>query len=166
MTYLGSYILTIYLFLFQFKLRFYVVLNLLSLYILASWLWTVDQKITQYGETLTLLCHVPNCCPKHAGWDSIDADGIRKTLFIDLKSHKKTASAKYDGEVKTNGYTLIIRNLTKQDVNVSYKCVYDSTIGDPLMLLEKDVFKGTCSNYIQLSILYICLKYAFEWQIM
>lgn len=115
-----------------------------SLFILARLVWTVDQKISGYGETVILLCHVPNCCPQYAGWDLFDGDGIRHTLLTDVKSHSNTADAKYDGEVKSNGYTLTIRNLTKQDVNVSYACIYGTTNGDPLILLEKDVFEGTC----------------------
>lgn len=126
-------------------------------------LWTVDQKITQYGENLTLLCHVPNCCPKYAGWHSVDGDGIHHTLVIDIKSHKTAASSKYDGEVKSNGYTLIIRNLTKQDLNVSYACVYGSTIGSPLILSETDLFKGTCTKYLHVFILYFFPNYAFDW---
>lgn len=98
--------------------------------------WTVVGKATEYGQSVTLFCNVSNCCPKNAGWDRLTS--VQRTLFIDVKTGRP--NKKYDGKVLKDGYTLIIQNLTKQDLNVSYSCVYGATIGERKFLLEEDVF--------------------------
>ncbi|CAC5406480.1 unnamed protein product [Mytilus coruscus] len=98
--------------------------------------WTVVEKATEYGQSVTLFCNVSNCCPKNAGWDRLTP--VQRTLFIDVKTGRP--NKKYDGKVLKDGYTLIIQNLTKQDLNVSYSCVYGATIGEGKFLLEEDVF--------------------------
>lgn len=101
--------------------------------------WTVVGKVTDYGQNVTLFCHVPNCCPKDAGWDRWTPH--QRTLFIDVKTGR--SNKKYDGKVEKDGYTLIIQNLTKQDLNVSYSCLYGVTLGERKFLLEEDVFSQT-----------------------
>ncbi|XP_076082213.1 uncharacterized protein LOC143052931 [Mytilus galloprovincialis] len=98
--------------------------------------WTVVEKITEYGQNVTLFCNVLNCCPKYSGWDRWTT--VQQTLFIDVKT--KISNKKYDGKVIKDGYTLVIKNLTKNDLNVSYSCVYGATIGERKILLEEDVF--------------------------
>ncbi|XP_076108959.1 uncharacterized protein LOC143076948 [Mytilus galloprovincialis] len=98
--------------------------------------WTVVGKVTDYGQNVTLFCHVPNCCPKNAGWEMWTPH--QRTLFIDVKTGR--SNKKYDGKVGKDGYTLIIQNLTKQDLNVSYLCLYDVTFSERKFLLEEDVF--------------------------
>ncbi|XP_071141116.1 uncharacterized protein [Mytilus edulis] len=98
--------------------------------------WTVVEKITEYGQNVTLFCNVSHCCPKYSGWDRWTT--VQQTLFIDVKT--KTSNKKYDGKVINDGYTLVIKNLTKNDLNVSYSCVYGATIGERKILLEEDVF--------------------------
>ncbi|XP_052073101.1 uncharacterized protein LOC127711173 isoform X13 [Mytilus californianus] len=98
--------------------------------------WTVVGKVTEYGQNVTLFCNVPNCCPKDAGWDRWTPE--QRTLFIDVKTGRP--NKKYDGKVEKDGYTLIIQNLTKNDLNVSYSCLYGVTFGESKYLLEEDVF--------------------------
>ncbi|VDI39896.1 Hypothetical predicted protein [Mytilus galloprovincialis] len=98
--------------------------------------WTVVGKATDYGQNVTLFCHVPNCCPEDAGWDRWTPQ--QRTLFIDVKTGRP--NKKYDGRIFKNGYTLIIQNLTKDDLNVSYSCLYGVTLGDRKFLQEEDVF--------------------------
>ncbi|CAG2190241.1 unnamed protein product [Mytilus edulis] len=98
--------------------------------------WTVAGKVTDYGQNVTLFCHVPNCCPKDAGWDRWTP--VQQTLFIDVKTGH--TNKKYDGKAEKDGYTLVIQNLTKEDLNVSYSCLYDVTLGPSKFLLEEDVF--------------------------
>ncbi|VDI49013.1 Hypothetical predicted protein [Mytilus galloprovincialis] len=100
--------------------------------------WRVIGKVTEYGQNVTLLCIVPNCCPKDSGWDRWTPH--QRTLFIDVKSGH--SNKKYDGKVAKDGFTLIIQNLTKEDLNVSYSCLYGVTLGERKLLLEEDVF--TC----------------------
>ncbi|XP_052073940.1 uncharacterized protein LOC127711826 [Mytilus californianus] len=99
--------------------------------------WTVVGKVTDYGQNVTLFCNVPNCCPKDAGWDRWTPH--QRTLFIDVKTGRP--NKKYDGKVEKDGYTLIIQNLTKNDLNVSYSCLYGVTLGEQKYLLAEDVFK-------------------------
>ncbi|VDI69319.1 Hypothetical predicted protein, partial [Mytilus galloprovincialis] len=98
--------------------------------------WTVVGKVTDYGQNVTLFCNVSNCCPKLSGWDMWTPE--QRTLFIDVKTARPTR--KYEGKALKDGYTLIIKNLTKTDLNVSYACLYDITLGERKLLLEKDVF--------------------------
>ncbi|XP_071181256.1 uncharacterized protein [Mytilus edulis] len=98
--------------------------------------WTVVGKVTDYGQNVTLFCNVPNCCPKDAGWDRWTPH--QRTLFIDVKTGR--SNKKYDGKVEKDGYTLVIQNLTKNDLNVSYSCLYGVTLGEQKYLLEEDVF--------------------------
>ncbi|CAG2256075.1 unnamed protein product [Mytilus edulis] len=100
--------------------------------------WTVAGKVTDYGQNVTLFCHVPNCCPKDAGWDRWTP--VQQTLFIDVKTGHN--NKKYDGKAEKDGYTLVIQNLTKEDLNVSYSCLYDVTLGPSKFLFEADVFTG------------------------
>ncbi|CAG2197225.1 unnamed protein product [Mytilus edulis] len=98
--------------------------------------WTVFGKVTEYGQNVTLFCNVSNCCPNYAGWDRWTP--VQQTLFIDVKTGQ--ANAKYDGKALQNGYTLVIQNLSKTDLNVSYSCVYGAILGQRKFLLEEDVF--------------------------
>ncbi|CAC5368629.1 unnamed protein product [Mytilus coruscus] len=76
------------------------------------------------------------------GWDMWTP--ALRTLFTDVKTG--SPNEKYDGKALRNGYTLIIQNLTKKDLNVSYACVYGAEFGDKQILLEEDVFTDTTST--------------------
>ena len=89
---------------------------------------------------MTLFCNVEHCCPEESGWDRWTPN--QRTLFIDVKTGR--SNKKYDGKTLRDGYTLVIKNLTKNDLNVSYSCVYGVTIGQSKFLLEEDVF--ICKN--------------------
>ncbi|CAG2212481.1 unnamed protein product [Mytilus edulis] len=88
--------------------------------------WIVFKKVTGYGQNVTLFCNVSNCCPKLAGWDRWTPS--QRTLYIDVKTGRP--NKKYDGKVLKGGYTLVIQNLTKEDLNVSYSCLYGVTLGE------------------------------------
>lgn len=98
--------------------------------------WTVIKRATDYGQNVTLFCNVPNCCPKLSGWDRWTP--VQRTLFIDVKTGRP--NKKYDGKVLKDGYTLIIQNLTTQDLNVSYSCLYGVTLGERKFLQAEDAF--------------------------
>ncbi|CAG2212558.1 unnamed protein product [Mytilus edulis] len=109
--------------------------------------WTVFGKVTEYGQNVTLFCNVSNCCPNYAGWDRWTP--VQQTLFIDVKTGQ--ANAKYDGKALQNGYTLVIQNLSKSDLNVSYSCVYGAIFGKRKFLLE-----GTFSTSFYYNWNYYC----------
>ncbi|XP_052073626.1 serine/threonine-protein phosphatase 6 regulatory ankyrin repeat subunit B-like [Mytilus californianus] len=113
-----------------------LILNCLILQVSGVLEWTVVRKVTDYGQNVTLFCNVSNCCPKYSGWDMWTPE--QRTLFIDVKTAHP--NKKYDGKATKDGYTLVIKNLTKQDLNVSYSCLYGVTFGERKFLLEEDVF--------------------------
>lgn len=98
--------------------------------------WTVLKKATDYGQNVTLFCNVGYCCPDDAGWDRWTP--VQRTIYIDVKTGHP--NKKYDGKVLKDGYTLIIQNLTKDDLNVSYSCLYGVTFSTRKYLQEEDVF--------------------------
>lgn len=103
--------------------------------------WTVTGKVTDYGQNATLFCNISNCCPKYSGWSMWTAvEDAERTLFTDVNT--ASPNKKYDGKAFTNGYTLVIQNLTENDLNLSYACVYGAKFGEKKILLEEDVFTG------------------------
>lgn len=103
--------------------------------------WTVTEKVTDYGQNVTLFCNISNCCPKFSGWTLWTAvEDVEHTLFTDVKT--AGPNTKYGGKALANGYTLVIQNITEKDLNKSYACVYDATFGEKKILLEEDVFTG------------------------
>lgn len=100
--------------------------------------WTIENKIYDYGQNLTLICHVSNCCSEEAGWEAWEPK--LRTIFIDIRDLTVPASSKYTGEVHNSGYSLIIRNVSVEDLNIMYTCVYGVERSDKNMLIEKDIF--------------------------
>ncbi|VDI69483.1 Hypothetical predicted protein, partial [Mytilus galloprovincialis] len=80
--------------------------------------------VTDYGQNVTLFCNVPHCCPEESEWDRWTP--VQQTLFIDVKTG--TPNKKYDGKIMKDGYTLVIQNLTENDLNVSF-LLYGVTLG-------------------------------------
>lgn len=100
--------------------------------------WTAIGNVTDYGQNVTLFCNVSNCCAEGSGW--IRWTSENQTLFIDVKTGGTNTG--FDRKVLKDGYTLVIQNLTKQDLNVSYSCVYGVTLSERKFLLAENVF--TC----------------------
>ncbi|VDI83003.1 Hypothetical predicted protein [Mytilus galloprovincialis] len=98
--------------------------------------WRIVGKVTDYGQNVSLFCNVPNCCPKNSGWYKWTSKHDK--LLIDIKSGY--LSKKYGGKLLKDGFTLVIQNLTSNDLNVWYSCIYNSTIGERKYLQEEDVF--------------------------
>lgn len=100
--------------------------------------WTIQNKISVYGQDLTLICNVPDCCSKEAGWEAWTQK--LRTIFIDIRDLSFTSNSKYTGDVYNFGYSLVIRNVSMEDVNIMYSCVYGDERSDKKMLIEKDIF--------------------------
>ena len=98
--------------------------------------WVVTEKVSSYGQSLTLFCSVDNCCNKTAGWRNESM-----TIFIDIKKYPDDPNLKYGRTYNESGFGLIIRNLSETDVNKTYKCTYGFNIGNQFLLQEDDVFK-------------------------
>ena len=98
--------------------------------------WVVKEKVTDYGQNLTLFCPVENCCSENAGWSV----GL-KTIIIDVKTFSNDPNMKYNGTYNTDGFGVVIRNLSEGDLNVTYHCIYGFDESTPKYLLHGDVFK-------------------------
>ncbi|XP_052097187.1 uncharacterized protein LOC127732159 [Mytilus californianus] len=106
--------------------------------------WQVEDKLTHYGQTLVLMCKVPNCCFEAAGWYLWNPD--KRTIFKDVKTTNISTPPKYLGGVRTDGFTLFITNLTQTDIHVNYSCDYGSLFGDSILLHKDNVFKNDQSK--------------------
>ena len=98
--------------------------------------WVVTEKVSRYGQSLTLFCPVDNCCNKYAGWSKES-----KTIIIDVKIYPDDPNLKYGGTYNKSGFGLIIRNLSETDLNKTYQCVYGVQLSTRQYLLQEDVFK-------------------------
>jgi hypothetical protein len=98
--------------------------------------WVVKEKVTAYGQNLILFCPVVNCCSKPAGW-SVGS----KAIILDAKTFANDPKVKYHGTYNTDGFGVVIRNLSEADLNVIYLCVYGFDQSTPKYLLHGDVFR-------------------------
>lgn len=107
--------------------------------------WKVDNKVTAYGQMLTLHCKIADCCVKYSGWVIWDYDSKDfRTIAIDVKDFQ---NEKYSGKLKKDGFTLVIRNLTEMDINRNYSCTYGAKVGEKKLLLKEETF-DTNSEYV------------------
>lgn len=64
------------------------------------------------------------------------------TLFIDVKDLDIHADSKYNGKTNKTGIFLVIRNVTRDDLNSTYSCTYGFQVGTKKILLDSDAFIG------------------------
>ena len=67
--------------------------------------WVVSEKVSSYGQNLTLFCSVNDCCNEAAGWNNES-----KTIFIDVKKYPDDPTLPYGRTYNESGFGLIIRN--------------------------------------------------------
>lgn len=106
---------------------------------------TIDviSRASGYGESVTLLCKFEGCCSTFAAWEIWErGSNDIKPIFTDVTKLRVSNRSKYDGEIRQDGYTLIIRNLSMADLNMNYTCTYGSHRSNKKLLLEEDVFHG------------------------
>lgn len=103
--------------------------------------WTVNKKIYSFGEEVSLLCLVDNCCKQPAGWTKEYFKYHTETIFVDVKDVKFNPLSKYDGRLGHNGFYLIIRNVSEEDLKLSYSCSYGFNTSTSKVLQEMVVFK-------------------------
>ena len=98
--------------------------------------WVVKEKVTAYGQNLTLFCPVDNCCSEPAGW-SVGS----KTIIIDVRTFSNDPKVKYHGIYDKDGHGVVIHSLSEADLNVTYRCIYEFELSIPKYLLHGDVFR-------------------------
>ncbi|CAC5410684.1 BIRC2_3 [Mytilus coruscus] len=101
----------------------------------------VISRASGYGGSVTLLCKFEGCCSTFAAWEVWEkgSDDDFKPIFTDVTNLRLSKTSKYDGSIRPDGYTLIIRNLSEADLNMNYTCTYGSYRSDKKLLLEEDV---------------------------
>lgn len=95
-------------------------------------------KQIAYGENLELFCISDDynmSSPKSKRWYRGPEE---KLLTFNNGSEDIT---KYNASVERNGFKLIFKNLTENDMNETYRCAYGFTKSENLPLLAKDVYK-------------------------
>ncbi|XP_063442464.1 uncharacterized protein LOC134722767 [Mytilus trossulus] len=101
--------------------------------------WEVEKTISEYGQDLELFCTADDyelSSQKSKRWYK---GSKQKLLTFNDGSENIT---KYKASIESNGFRLLIKNLTKNDVNITYMCSYSFSKSENLLLLVKDVFKN------------------------
>lgn len=95
----------------------------------------------QYGDDLSLVCHVDNCCLDSAGWGKWTTKNELNTIFIDVTDLDSNDNSKYAGGTHLNGFSLLIRNVSSDDLNIAYSCTYGFLVSKKKLLLRTDAFR-------------------------
>jgi hypothetical protein len=109
--------------------------------------WIVKEKVTDYGQDLTLFCPVGNCCSEPPGWFVGP-----ETIILDVRTFSNDPKVRYHGTYDTDGFGVVIRNLSEADLNVTYSCIYGFT-GQPrnicfMVMFLKKVSKSNIKTQI------------------
>ena len=64
-----------------------------------------------------------------------------KTIIVDVRTFSNDPKVKYHGTYDTDGFGVVIRNLSEADLNVTYRCIYGFNQSTPKYLFHGDVFK-------------------------
>ncbi|CAG2207111.1 BIRC2_3 [Mytilus edulis] len=102
----------------------------------AKVVWEVEKQISEYGEDLELICIADNynmSSQTSKRW----YQGQTLLTFNDASED----NTKYNASLYSNGFKLIIKNLTKNDVNITYMCSDGFDKSENLPLRIEDVFK-------------------------
>ncbi|CAC5421194.1 ITGB1 [Mytilus coruscus] len=103
--------------------------------------WIVNERVSGYGDNLTLFCLIDDCCTKAAGWIKFDPD--YKTIYLDVQNSKNnTSKDKYAATTNNTGFSLVIKNIQKEDINIKYLCLYGFEKSRQKVLRQSDAFKG------------------------
>lgn len=125
--------------------------------------WVVEKKIEKFGEEAALFCQVDECCSEQAGWTKEYHEYYYNTIFVDVKNIMYNPKSKYDGRVGHNGFYLFVRNVSEEDLKLSYSCSYGFERSDPKILQKSMVFSGKNTDHdhyqfdLQTLLLVLCI---------
>lgn len=119
--------------------------------IIFSVVWEVQKQISEYGEDLELNCIADNY-NKSSDTSKRWYQGQTLLTFNDGSED----NTKYNASLYSNGFKLIIKNLTKNDVNITYMCSDGFDKSENLPLQIEDVFKGIFNKFWKLYNSIIC----------
>ncbi|CAC5417602.1 CDC40 [Mytilus coruscus] len=102
--------------------------------------WIVNEKVSGYGDNLTLFCLIDDCCTKEAGW--VKFGPYYETIFLDVRNSKNyTSTDKYAATTNSTGFSLVIKNIQREDINIEYSCVHGFDKSRKKVLLHTDAFR-------------------------
>ncbi|XP_063418914.1 uncharacterized protein LOC134701712 [Mytilus trossulus] len=102
--------------------------------------WKIEQKISAYGEDLRLLCIADNYAfdgGKIKRWEG----GPKQKMLTLNGAPDQEDVMKYKMSMLENGFDLVINNVTKADLNVTYDCTYGFNTSGKVVLKIEDAFE-------------------------
>ncbi|CAG2196827.1 CD29 [Mytilus edulis] len=108
--------------------------------------WTVNERVSGYGDNLTLFCLIDDCCTEAGGWIKFDPD--YETIYLDVRNSKNnTSKDKYASTTNTTGFTdkrFFASQMLSRTLTMAYMKVDVETFPAHLILLGKN-----CSTTIE-----------------
>lgn len=102
--------------------------------------WRVLEKIDKYGENLILQCNAEDYS-KNDGIVKRWLTGPGQKLLTLNEAPVSGYASKYEMKEEQNGFNLIIKNTSKADLNVEYKCSHGYDTSGSIFLKIEDAFK-------------------------
>ncbi|VDI69283.1 Hypothetical predicted protein [Mytilus galloprovincialis] len=102
----------------------------------AKVVWEVQKPISEYGEDLEL-----NCIADNYNMSSQSSKRWYQGQTLLTFNDGSEDNTKYNASLYSNGFKLMIKNLTKNDVNITYMCSDGFDKSENLPLRIEDVFK-------------------------
>ncbi|CAC5397907.1 NAIP [Mytilus coruscus] len=122
------------------KLIYYLFLLSFIVCVFAKVEWKVEKKISRYGEDLRLFCIADNYA-----FDGVEIkrwEGGPKQKMLTLNGAPDQEDVmKYDMSMREDGFDLVIKNVTKVDLNVTYGCTYGFKSSGKVILKIEDAFE-------------------------
>lgn len=100
--------------------------------------WTINKLPVVFYSDVTLSCIVPAslpCCENTRKWK-----GGRSQKLL-LFNGSSTKSSKYREEIKQNGFDLVIKDFSKEDMHVNYSCSYGFFSFSKNLTIEENSYK-------------------------
>lgn len=102
--------------------------------------WTINKLPVVFYSDVTLSCIVPAsrpCCEKTRKWKR----GRGRSQKLILFNGSSANSSKYQEVVKKNGFDLVIKDFSEDDMNVNYSCFYEFLSYSKNLTIEEESYK-------------------------
>ncbi|CAG2252854.1 unnamed protein product [Mytilus edulis] len=102
--------------------------------------WKIEQKISAYGEDLRLLCIADNYSIDGVKIKRWEGGPKQKMLTLNGAPDQEDVM-KYKMSMRQDGFDLVIKNVSKVDLNVTYECTYGFKKSGKVILKIEDAFE-------------------------
>lgn len=99
----------------------------------------VDQKVSSYGQDLTLFCNVGKCCKYKHRWSKRNSGAQFMEQYLNENNY---VYSRYNEKLNNSGFFLTIRQLSEADLDIEYACFYNNRRGKIKHLRKSDAFYG------------------------